>query len=243
MTERAIPTPVTDRYILYFFMNQPDPNSESKLRRLEAEINHSHSRPQSSTSHPQPQPITIEEIRRNFGVPFYLLAIPWGQQIIDQIIFRGRWNIAIIPRQMRGFSGIFFSAFSHANFAHLIANSIPFIIFSWLILIQSRRRYWLTLLVGWLGGGLLCWLLGPQPVHGLSGVVYTLFGYLLWIGWQEKQFVSLLISVVVLVNYGGLIWGVLPQEPRVAWWGHLIGFILGIATAYYLGKNSGHSSE
>lgn len=224
-------------------MNEFDPKIQAKLRRLEAEVNHTNSPAQSQISHHVNQPITSEQIRRNLGLPFYVLAIPWGQQIIDQVLFGGRWNIAIIPRQIRGVPGILFSAFSHADFAHLIANSIPFIIFSWLILIQSRRRYWITLFVGWCGGGVLCWLLGPRPVHGLSGVVYTLFGYLLWIGWQEKRFISLVISIVVLLNYGGLVWGVLPREPQVAWWGHLIGFILGIGAAYYLGKNSRNSSE
>jgi membrane associated rhomboid family serine protease len=223
-------------------MPESDPKIQAKLRQLEAEINHNSS--QKNQPYPRPdQPGNLEKIRRNFGLPFYLLALPWAQQTIDQIIFNGRWNIAIIPRQIDGLPGIFFSNFSHADFTHLIANSIPFIIFSWLILIQSRRRYWITLLIGWLGGGLLCWLVGPSPVHGLSGVVYTLFGYLLWIGWQEQRLISLSISILVLVNYSGLVWGILPQEPQVAWWGHLIGFILGIGTAYYLGKNPGHSSR
>ncbi|MEN9229233.1 MAG: rhomboid family intramembrane serine protease [Gloeomargarita sp. HHBFW_bins_205] len=183
------------------------------------------------------QTSVIQEIRRAFGLPFYFLLPAWGQQMVDQVVFQGRWNIPIIPRQIRGLPGIVFAVFSHADFAHLLANSIPFLIFSWLILLQSYRRYGITLLVGWLGGGLGCWLLGPRPVHGMSGVIYTLFGYLLWIGWQEKRLVSLLISVLVLVNYGGLVWGVLPREPYVAWWGHLIGFVLGIGTAYVLGRS------
>ncbi|WAS03891.1 rhomboid family intramembrane serine protease [Gloeomargaritales cyanobacterium VI4D9] len=213
-------------------MSEPDPKIQAKLRKLERELSS-----QSARVSPDASPVQERPISNRFAIPFYFLAIAWGQQIIDQIAFAGRWNLPIIPRHMIGVPGIIFSAFSHADFAHLIANSIPFIIFSWLILIQSFRDYWITLLVGWLGGGFCCWLLGPQPVHGLSGVVYTLFGYLLWIGWQERRIIPLVISVFVLVNYGGFIWGVLPQDPRVAWWGHLIGFMLGIGTAYFLGKN------
>ncbi|APB35178.1 rhomboid family protein [Gloeomargarita lithophora Alchichica-D10] len=218
-------------------MNESDPKFQAKLRQLEVELQGKTAAPAKDS--PQKH---RGQIRHNLAIPFYLLAIPWGQQFIDQIIFAGRWNFVIIPRQISGLPGIFLSAFSHANFAHLIANSIPFIIFSWLILFQSRKNYGITLGIGWLGGGLLCWLLGPTPVHGLSGVVYTLFGYLLWIGWQEKRLVSLAISLFVLINYGGLVWGVLPQEPQVAWWGHLIGFALGIGTAYYLGKKSTQSA-
>jgi membrane associated rhomboid family serine protease len=52
------------------------------------------------------------------------------------------------------------------------------------------------------------------------------------IGWLEKRVVPLLISVFVLLNYGAYIWGVLPTQPMVAWWGHLIGLLLGMFAAY-----------
>ena len=152
--------------------------------------------------------------------------------MIDQIVFGGGWNFILYPRSIAGVPGIFLSAVSHSGFAHLIANTVGFLIFSWLILAKSRRDYWITLLVGWLGGGMMAWLLGPSPVHGLSGVVYTLFGYLLCIGWLERRVMSLLISVFVLINYSTFIFGVFPSQPMVAWWGHLFGFVLGIAAAY-----------
>jgi membrane associated rhomboid family serine protease len=117
-----------------------------------------------------------------------------------------------------------------------VANTVGFLIFSWLILVKSRRDYWITLLVGWLGGGVVAWLLGPSSVHGLSGVVYTLFGYLLCIGWLERRVVPLLISVFVLINYSTFIFGMFPTQPMVAWWGHLFGFALGIAAAYGISR-------
>lgn len=171
-------------------------------------------------------------IKANALLPFYILAIPWAQEIIDQVFFGGGWNLPLYPRSLEGLVGLFTAAFSHSGFSHLIGNSIAFVIFSWLILAKSRRDYWITFLIGWLGGGAVAWLVGPSPVHGLSGVVYTLFGYLLMIGWLEKRVVPLLISVFVLLNYGAYIWGVLPNQPLVAWWGHLIGLLLGMFAAY-----------
>jgi membrane associated rhomboid family serine protease len=103
-----------------------------------------------------------------------------------------------------------------------------------LILMKSRRDYFVTFCIGWLGGGVVSWLLGPTSVHGLSGVVYTLFGYLLVIGWLERRVVPLMISVFVLLNYSATLWGVLPTNPMVAWWGHLFGLLLGIFAAYGL---------
>ena len=175
---------------------------------------------------------TLAQVKANFALPLWILAIPWAQELIDQIFFGGQWNLVLHPRSLAGVPGILLSAFSHGGFVHLISNTIGFALFSWLILAKSRRDYWTVLLIGWIGGGLISWLVGPSSVHGLSGVVYALFGYLLVIGWLERRVVSLLISVFVLLNYSATLWGVLPTQPMVAWWGHLIGLILGIFAAY-----------
>lgn len=228
-------------------MSSDDPQLQARLERLEAEVNsaqppsappdnrgqsavkRSHSRLQAA-----PQPSRIARLKQNFWLPLQILAVIWAQEIIDQVFFGGRWNLPVHPRSLDGLLGIFTSAFSHSGFPHLIGNTIAFATFSWLILLKSRRDFWITLLIGWLGGGVASWLLGPQSAHGLSGVVYTLFGYLMVIGWLEKRFVPLLISVFVLVNYSAFIWGVLPTQPMVAWWGHLFGLILGIFAAFGL---------
>ncbi|MFZ9738946.1 MAG: rhomboid family intramembrane serine protease [Prochlorotrichaceae cyanobacterium] len=174
----------------------------------------------------------LERIRQNLVLPMEILTVPWLQEILDQTFFRGRWNLPVIPRTLEGLPGIFTAAFSHGGYGHLVNNTIAFLIFSWLILAKSKGDYITTLLLGWLGGGFLCWLLGPSPAHGLSGLVYTLFGYLLVIGWLEKRLISLAISIFVLVNYTYLVGGIFPTQPMVAWWGHLIGFGVGIFSAY-----------
>ncbi|HIK45716.1 MAG TPA: rhomboid family intramembrane serine protease [Leptolyngbyaceae cyanobacterium M65_K2018_010] len=215
-----------------------DSELQAKLEQLEAQIQAAATPPPiQSTSHRSPtkganQPSWWATWRANFFLPLGLLAIPWTQELIDQLFFGGQWNLPIHPRSLEGIPGIFLSAFSHGDFAHLIGNSIGFTIFSWFILAKSRRDYWLTLLIGWLGGGLAAWLLGPNSVHGLSGVVYALFGYLLAIGWLERRFLPLLISVFVLINYSYFVWGIFPTQPMVAWWGHLFGLLLGVFAAY-----------
>lgn len=220
-------------------MTSNDPELREKLQRLMTEVEAGTPSPPMSQNSYQPKPTPasqnkgfIGRLKGNFLLPLQILAIPWAQEIVDQVFFQGQWNLPVHPRSIEGIPGIFLSAFSHADFAHLMGNSIAFAIFSWLILAKSKRDYWVTLAMGWLGGGLANWLLGPSSAHGLSGVVYALFGYLLVIGWLEKRFVPLLISVFVLINYSAFIWGVLPTQPMVAWWGHLFGFLLGILAAY-----------
>lgn len=170
--------------------------------------------------------------QNRFLIPLEILLIPWVQESIDTLFFQGRWNLLVYPRSVEGIPGIFLSAFSHSGWGHLIGNSIAFLIFSWLILAKSVKDFWVTFFLGWIGGGFICWLLGPQAAHGLSGVVYTLFGYLLVIGWLEKRFLPLLISAFVILNFSYFFWGIFPTDSRVAWWGHLFGFLIGAFSAY-----------
>lgn len=221
-------------------MTLDDADLQARLRRIETELKLTESSPRPTSGHaPRPEPLVssssegwLARWKGNALLPLQLLMIPWAQEMIDQFVFGGRWNLPLHPRSLEGVPGIFLSAISHSGFPHLIGNSIGFVMFSWLILAKSRRDYWTVLLLGWLGGGVASWLLGPNSVHGLSGVVYTLFGYLLFIGWLERRLVPLLISVFVLVNYSYFIFGMFPTQPMVAWWGHLFGFLIGILAAY-----------
>jgi membrane associated rhomboid family serine protease len=216
-----------------------DPLIEAKLQRMMLELQQnkplSESKVQSVPEQKQKKtPITHHFLdwKNRFVLPIEILAISWAQFIISQVFFQGQWHLLIIPRQLSGIPGIFLSAFSHGSWAHLIGNTFAFAIFSWLILLKSKKDFWITFVIGWLGGGFADWLLAPQSAHGLSGVVYTLFGYLLVIGWLEKRFIPLMVSVFVMVNFSYSIWGIFPTDARVAWWGHLFGFLLGIFSAY-----------
>jgi membrane associated rhomboid family serine protease len=216
-----------------------DPLIEAKLQRMMIELQQSKPLPEAETrsvSKQKQQKPTIKyhalDWKNRFVLPIEILAIPWAQFIISQGFFQGRWHLLVIPRQLSGIPGIFLSAFSHGSWAHLIGNTIAFAIFSWLILLKSKKDFWITFVIGWLGGGFADWLLGPQSAHGLSGVIYALFGYLLVIGWLEKRFIPLMVSVFVMVNFSYSIWGLFPTDARVAWWGHFFGFLLGIFSAY-----------
>lgn len=212
---------------------------QAKLKQLETEVDGQAAPPSTQKPPVDGKPTSTrpsrswgQRLKRNAMLPLWILAIPWTQEIIDQVFFGGQWNFPVHPRSLAGVPGIFLSAFSHGGFGHLIGNSIAFVLFSWLILAKSRRDYWMVFLIGWLGGGFATWLLAPNSSHGLSGVVYTLFGYLLCIGWLERRIIPLLISVFVLINYSTFIFGIFPTHPMVAWWGHLFGFVLGIFAAY-----------
>lgn len=167
----------------------------------------------------------------NLLIPLGILAIPWLQELLDQLLFGGRWNLPMTPGG--SLWGVFTAPFSHGDVAHLLGNSVVFLPLSWMVLLKSRRDY----LVVWLAvyaTAIPVWLWWPTASHGLSGVVYGLLGYLLWIGWLEKRPLPLLLSLGCLFTYGGVLPALLPfaSPPGVSWIGHVSGFAGGLLAAW-----------
>lgn len=142
-------------------------------------------------------------------------------------------RFGIVPRTADGLLGIFVAPFLHANLNHLIANTIPFLIFGWLVMLRDRQHFLPVTLGAMLGSGLLAWTFGaPGSVHvGASGVIFGYLGFLLLSGWYARSFTSVIISVAVAVLWGGTVMQVLPGTPGISWQGHLGGLIGGILAA------------
>lgn len=157
----------------------------------------------------------------------------WATFGVNTLLGGGLLQFGIVPRTTNGLLGILAAPFLHANLNHLLANTVPFLLFGWLVMLRDRRHFLPVALYSMLGAGLLAWLLGaPGSVHvGASGVVFGFLGFLLLSGWYARSFASIAISVLVAVVWGGTIAGVLPGTPGVSWQGHLGGFIGGVLAA------------
>ena len=167
------------------------------------------------------------------------VALMWIIEIVDWFLLGGRLNAyGVRPRSIVGLRGILFMPFLHANFAHLAANTLPFITFGWLIMLRKTSDFFLVSAVTMLVSGLGVWLTGlPYSVHiGASGLIFGYFGFLLLRGYFERSFMSIVLSLFVGFLYGGLIWGVLPSQPGVSWQGHFFGFVGGVLAAQFLGR-------
>ncbi len=172
----------------------------------------------------------LARIGTNLLIPPLLLLLAWGQELLDQLLFGGRWNLPMIPGG--SLLGVFTAPFSHSGFGHLLANSLVFLPLSWLVLLKGRRDYgvvWLCVYVT----AVPVWLFWPRASHGLSGVVYGLLGYLLLIGWLEKRPLSLLLSLLCLIVYGGVLPSLVPifTPAGVSWISHASGFAGGLLAA------------
>ena len=142
-------------------------------------------------------------------------------------------SYGIVPRTVLGLRGILFAPFLHANLNHLVANTIPFVLLGWLVMLRDARHFGRVTIAAMLGSGLLSWTLGaPGSVHiGASGVVFGYLGFLMVSGWYARTFASIVLSVGVTLAWGSLVFGVLPTVPGVSWQGHLGGFIGGVLAA------------
>jgi membrane associated rhomboid family serine protease len=167
------------------------------------------------------------------------VALLWIIEIIDVFLFQGRLNsYGVHPRSLNGLEGILFMPFLHGSFAHLAANTLPFVTFGWLIMLQEVSDFFVVSAITMLVSGLGVWLTGaPNSVHiGASGLIFGYFGFLMLRGYFERSFTSILISLMVGFFYGSLIWGVLPSQPGVSWQAHFFGFAGGVLAAQFLGR-------
>ncbi len=162
-----------------------------------------------------------------------LVAVAWLIQGINWMTSRSLVRYGITPRNVDGLWGILFAPFLHGNWAHLSANTVPFLILGWLVMLYGVRDFWITTVISALVAGLGTWLISPPFTVsvGASGVIFGYLGFLLLRGFFERSLVSILVSLGVGVLYGGMVFGVLPSTPGVSWQGHLFGFIGGIMAA------------
>jgi membrane associated rhomboid family serine protease len=159
--------------------------------------------------------------------------------IYQQLFHISLADWGVLPRQVPGLKGIITMPLIHANYTHLASNSIPIITLgAGIIFFYPEVAAWVWGIIYVLTGSLV-WIFGRESEHiGASGLIYGFAAFLFFGGIFRRNTRLLAISLLVLVYYGGIIWGVLPIDPRISWEGHLFGALSGIFAAYIF-KNKG----
>jgi membrane associated rhomboid family serine protease len=146
-------------------------------------------------------------------------------------------EFGIVPRTIDGLIGVPLSPFLHASFDHLLVNSLPVAFLGTLVAIQGKRTFLLATVFIVLGGGGALWVVGRHGTHvGASGLIFGYFGYLVARAWYNRSLSSIVVAVVMVVVYGGVVFGVLPSTSDVSWEGHLTGLIAGVLAARTMWK-------
>src|SRR5699024_8581607 len=126
---------------------------------------------------------------------------------------------------------IFVAPWLHFGWDHLFANAIPFAVLGFLIRVTATFGKWLaSTVVSIIVSGLFAWLLSPvfTIVAGASGLIFGWLTFLLARGIFNRDWKQIAIAVVVFALYGGVLWGVLPQQAGVSWQAHLGGAVGGV---------------
>jgi len=165
-------------------------------------------------------------------VPFRLVFLMWAAFYLEIVLDLPISAFGIIPRTFQGLIGIFTAPLIHGDILHLISNTIPMLFLGAVLFffygqiggqVFFRAYFWTNILV---------WLFARPANHiGASGVVYAIAFFLIFFGFFRRDFVSIIISVVVMLLYGGIFYGVLPTDPHVSWESHFAGALVGIGSA------------
>ena len=176
---------------------------------------------------------------RPWKPPLVLLLLLWSCHAFNSVVLGGQLAVFGIQPTRSPLWHLFSAPFVHANWDHLLANSLSLMLLGTLISLRGVRQFWLVSLTAGLISGLGIWLFAPprsysgaMTVHlGFSGVIFGYLGALLFMGWFERSTVSILLSLATALVFGGMVGGILPGQMGVSWQGHLFGFLGGIAAA------------
>ena len=141
-------------------------------------------------------------------------------------------GMALVPRRVDALPGIVGMALVHGSFSHLAANTMPLLVLGGLLVVRGVGYFLAVALAIAVLGGLALWGFGRSAAHiGASGLVFGFFGFLVTRGLYERRWQSLAVTAAVIVVYGGMIFGILPQGDQISWEAHLFGLLAGVVAA------------
>jgi membrane associated rhomboid family serine protease len=174
------------------------------------------------------------------GLVIGLVALVWVVSLVNLVLFGGRWLALGVRSHDPGglWPDLLFAPLLHVSWAHLLANTVPFLVLGGLVAVRSPGQFVAVTLAGIVGSGVAAWLLGPTgSVHvGASGLVFAYFGWLIARAFRERSLVAIACGAVAAILYGGVLWGLSPFQIGVSWEAHLGGLLAGVAVAQVGGR-------
>lgn len=143
-------------------------------------------------------------------------------------------NNGIEPREFDGLDGVLWAPLLHDDWAHLVANTVPFLVLGFFMLANGIRQFVAVTAAVWVVGGLGTWLIAGGGNHiGASILVFGWMVFLLARGFYSRSAGQITLAVTLFLFWGGMLWGVLPTTPGVSWQGHLCGALGGLLAAHF----------
>jgi membrane associated rhomboid family serine protease len=178
------------------------------------------------------------KILSSFFYSGLFVLLLWIVQFTQWAIDKDISTYGVLPGKVEGLIGIFTAPLIHADFSHLVSNSVTLFFLLFGIFYFYRTSVVKIFFIIYIAHGLLVWLFARQSYHiGASGLLYGFAGFLFFSGLFRKDKRSMALSLLIVFLYGGLVWGVLPTDPKISFESHLSGALVGIVCAFIFRKN------
>lgn len=170
--------------------------------------------------------------------PFLFVALLWFIKFSEIYFFGNFLRLGILPRQLKGLTGIFTAPLIHGDITHLISNTLPLIILGIIIFYFYTSSAPELFLWIYLATGLMVWIAADGSGYhlGASGLIYGFVSFLFFSGIFRRDRRSMALALLVTFVYGGIVWGVLPIYQGVSWESHLFGGLIGGVCAWFYRK-------
>ena len=170
-------------------------------------------------------------------VPIGFILFLWIIKLAEVMTGISLANFGLYPHKISGLVGIITAPLLHANFSHLISNSIPVLLLSGGIIYFYPQSAFKVFALNYLVPGIFVWFFGRPAYHiGASGLIYGFVSFLFFSGIIRRDNRSIALALIVTFLYGGIIWGVLPIDAEISWEYHLFGALTGIFCAILFRK-------
>jgi membrane associated rhomboid family serine protease len=178
-----------------------------------------------------------QDVVRGLGLVGAMAVLMWAVEFVD--LLAGDLDAAgIQPRVPEGLPGIALAPFLHGGFAHLLGNTVPFVVLGAAIALAGLARVAAVTAIVAVVGGAGTWLTAPEgTIHiGASGIVFGYATYLVARGVYSRRGLHLLAGVLVVLVYGATLLSGLVPAPGVSWQGHFFGAAGGLVAAWALDR-------
>lgn len=161
------------------------------------------------------------------------IAVMWTIELVDTVLLDDRLQAnGIVPRQRSSIDGIAYAPFLHVDWAHLIANTVPFLVLGGLVSFWGWRRWVTVTVIVVVLGGAATWALARSGTHvGASGLVFGYFGFLVGAVLFERRLWPIVPAALAVFGYGSAVIGGLAPTEGVSWEGHAFGVLAGVVAA------------
>lgn len=171
--------------------------------------------------------------------PGFVLLLMFAVRSIESLEHANWYFLGVRPLRVEGLIGIITSPFIHADWGHLWANAVPFLVLGAGLFFFYRDIALKVFLWIYLLGGAWLWFGARDAWHiGASGLVYGLAAFLFLSGVLRNYIPLMALSLLVVFLYGSLFWGLFPVHWLVeySWEAHMWGALAGVVTAIVFRK-------